>query len=133
MTDKKLTLSDILSDYQMLPEYLAYELVDVNQVSMFGDYPLHVAAVRGSIEEIEVLLQHGANINAKGEYDFTPLHHAVEHGHSEAVKFLLEKGADINIKNVDEMTPLDIALILDEDGQTEEYKKIIEELKRRQT
>ncbi len=133
MTDKKLTLSDILSDYQMLPEYLAYKLVDVNQVSMFGDYPLHVAAVRGSIEEIEVLLQNGANINAKGEYDLTPLHHAAEHGHLAAVKILLENGADSSLEDIHGCTPLELAQIGEEDDQTGENKKIIEELKRRQT
>ncbi|MBK9584408.1 MAG: ankyrin repeat domain-containing protein [Alphaproteobacteria bacterium] len=133
MKDKKRTITDILSDYQTLPEYLDRELVDVNQVSLFGDYPLHVAAVRGSVEDIKILVDHGANINAKGEYDYTALHHAAEQGHADAVKALMEKGADPNLTDVNGCTPLEIALLLDKNDQTGEYKKIIEELKRQQT
>lgn len=130
MTDKKITISDILADYQTLPEYIDRVLVDVNQVSLFGDYPLHVAAVRGSLEEIETLLENGANINVKGEHDFTPLHSAVEQGHPEAVKLILENGADSSPINVYGDTPLALALSFDETDETGKYKKIIEHIKR---
>lgn len=109
------------------------ELADVNQVSLFGDYPLHVAAVRGSVEDINILVDHGANINAKGEYDMTPLHHAAEHGHPEAVRTLLEKGADANLEDDHKCTPVELALLCNEDDQTGEYKKIIEYLKQKLT
>ena len=108
----RIQLNNLLSEYQNLPEYQGMTLIDVNQVSMFGDRPIHVAAVRGSIDELTVLYENGADINAKGEYDYTPLLHAVEQGHIEAVKWLIGKGADVSSKNDTESDALDLAKIL---------------------
>ena len=55
--------------------------------------PLHMAAQSGSVDCIELLLQHGANIEAATSDGRTPLHIAAANGQLLAVKCLLEKGA----------------------------------------
>lgn len=112
-------LQEILDDYIKLPEYIGFEQIFVNTKSNFGDYPIHVAAVRGDNLAIKILLENGADINIKGEHGYTPLHSAVEQEHSDTVKLLLKLGADKTIKNDNGITPLDLAAIF-------EYKDIIQ-------
>jgi len=50
---------------------------------------LHVAAYCGEKEELEILIVHGADIEAKNNYDWTPLHWAVARGHREVVELLI--------------------------------------------
>ncbi|MCP1646652.1 ankyrin repeat domain-containing protein [Pseudomonas nitroreducens] len=87
-------IDDLLSEYAQLPEYSEIACNDPNALSLFGDRPIHVAATRGDIDEIKLLLDHGAQINAKGEHGYTALHDAVEQGHVAAVRYLLDHGAD---------------------------------------
>lgn len=110
-----MTLQELLANYQALPEYCGLDLVDVNQVSLFGDVPMSVAATRGSIEELELLVAAGANLNAKGEHGYSPLHYAVEHGHLHVVEWLLEHGADRSLRNDLGDTAEQLAEILAED------------------
>jgi ankyrin repeat protein len=56
-----------------------------------------LAAGEGHLEIVKLLLEHGADVNAKTAYE-TALHLAAEKGHLEIVKFLLEHGADVNAK-----------------------------------
>lgn len=104
----------ILTDYESLPEYSGLNLVDVNQVSLFGDRPINIAATRGSIEELETLVAHGANVNDAGEHGYTPLHNAVEQGRLEAVVWLLAHGADKALPNDAGETPAELALVLED-------------------
>lgn len=110
-----MNINDLLRDYQTLPEYSGIVLADVNQMSLFGDQPINVAATRGAIEEMEILLAHGANINFPGEHGYTPLHNAVEQGKLDAVKWLLKNGANKTVCNNIGDSPLDLAKILGED------------------
>lgn len=91
----RLTAADVLRRYKEedLPEFCDRELNDVNQVGLFEDYPLHVAATRGELDEMTALLDGGAHVNARGEHGHTPLLSAVGQGHFEAVRLLLKHGA----------------------------------------
>jgi uncharacterized protein len=108
-------IADILKDYQTLPEYSGLRLVDVNQISLFGDRPMNVAATRGSINEMEVLVSHGARVSEAGEHGYTPLHNAVEQGQLDAVLWLLAHGANTTVKNNSGETPAALAQILGEE------------------
>jgi uncharacterized protein len=72
------------------------ELTDVNQLDWAGDSPLHIAAVHGDTEAIRVLVENGAELNARGENGLTPFHAAFMSKQAEAIKMLSELGADPN-------------------------------------
>ena len=108
----KLTAEDVLRRYkeEELPDFLEMELNDVNQAGPSGTRPIHVAAVRGSIEELMALIDGGADVNAPGDCGATPLHDAAGQGHADIVKILLEHGASPLKKNDWNYTPADVAL-----------------------
>jgi len=108
---KNLTAREVLRRYkdEELPDFSEIPLEDVNQVGNFGDRPLHVASVRGNMEEVEALVAAAADVNALGELSNTPLHEAVRQEHVPVIRFLLTNGASPNLKNESGETPLDIA------------------------
>ncbi len=58
---------------------------------------LHSAAAAGWKAVVELLIAHGADVNALDEGDnASPLHFAAERGHLDVVKVLVEHGADVN-------------------------------------
>ena len=59
-----------------------------------GRTPLHLAALKGDIGTVKVLISAGADIHALNEEGATPLHLAAKGGHSEVVRILIEAGAD---------------------------------------
>jgi len=75
----------------------------------YGQTALHYAAREGRTGCIQVLLQHGANPNARNRDMRTPLHWAASNGSASAVRALAAGGADLLAKNADGDTALDIA------------------------
>ena len=58
---------------------------------------LHSAAQHGHVDAVRLLLQHGADPNAREAGDNTyPLHWAASKGHLETVRALLEAGGDVH-------------------------------------
>lgn len=108
-----MTASDVLKMYmdEDLPEFSEIELRGVNQIGNFGNSPIHVACVRGSVVEVQALLDGGANFNAVGELRNTPLHEAVGQGHIEVVQLLLRAGVAPLELNEFGQTALDIAMM----------------------
>jgi len=99
---------DILQRYkdEELPEYIGLDLVDVNQPGGFGNRPLNIACTRGSIEEVQALLDGGADPNLPGEDGCSPLHDAIGQGHARIVELLLRAGARTDIADSEGKTPL---------------------------
>ena len=106
-----LTSADVLRRYieGELPEFAGILLENVNQAGNTGDRPLHVATIRGNLDEIAALIAGGAEINAPGDLGNTPLHDAAAQGHLEAVKLLLENGASPDEKNEFDESVVDVA------------------------
>ena len=72
-----------------------------------GATPLHSAAANSTAEVVELLLQHGADVHSKDDWEgATPLHWAAEYPTAEVVELLLQYGADVNAANNDGETPL---------------------------
>ncbi len=68
--------------------------------------PLIIAALYGQTEAAKLLIEEGANINARNDVGGTALHNAAFFCHNRIVKLLLSKGADVNAKNNRGETPL---------------------------
>ena len=68
-----------------------------------GDTPLHTHAGEGRKEVVEILINAGANVNAKNDTGMSPLHNAVT---KEVVELLIAEGANVNAKNKHGGTPL---------------------------
>lgn len=89
----------------------------VNVRNSYGSTPLHDAAVGGQSEIVAMLLERGAEIDARDQDSgATPLYNAASWGKLDAVKLLIEKGADVNARNKTGKTPLAAA---EENGFTE--------------
>ena len=92
---------------EAVKQHLAAE-TDVNAKAEDGHTPLHIAAVNGKKEIAELLIDKGADVNAK--YDgWTPLHDAASYGHKEIAELLITNGADVNAKDIIGFTPLQFA------------------------
>lgn len=66
---------------------------------------LHLACQTADIGMVELLLQHGANINACDSRGQIPLHHSFLRGRTEIAKLLLSRGADPQTVDKEGKTP----------------------------
>lgn len=97
------------------PEELIPELKTGNiheTPGMANEEPIHIAAYYNShLENINLLLMRGADINVKDEYEETPLFYATKGKYPEImIPYLLYCGADIEARNDYGQTPFLAAL-----------------------
>jgi hypothetical protein len=71
-----------------------------------GLSPLHGASIYGHVDAARILIDHGANVNARDDDDWTPLHYASLWGHLGFAQLLLEYKAISNARNKEYDTPL---------------------------
>lgn len=69
-----------------------------------GDRLIHIAALRGDADTVELLLAAGEDINAKGDMGDTPAHYAAMGEHRHLFDLLLARGADQSVENEFGMT-----------------------------
>ena len=68
----------------------------------------------------EILVAHGADLEARDSAGSTPLHAAAEHPElADVMEALLELGADVNAVDNSGLTALDIAVAREEDEKVE--------------
>src|SRR5215469_13205715 len=110
-TRSRRTAAQVLQSYtdDSLPDFLDVPITDVNQIGSVGDRPIHVACIRGALDDVLALVEAGADVNAAGDLGYTPLHHASSDGHYKIVEVLLSHGADVTAKNEFGQTPMDLA------------------------
>ena len=71
---------------------------------------LHAAAAGRSSTVAKLLLDAGADVNARQSGGWTPLHSAAQNGDVEFARVLTEAGADVSVRADNQQRPLDLAL-----------------------
>lgn len=89
-----------------------------------GATALHVAAAKGYISVMKILIQAGADLNAQDNDGWTALHAAAHWGQKEACAILADNLANMDIQNLAGQTCFDVA--------EHDLVKLLEELKKKQ-
>lgn len=71
--------------------------------------PLHSAVARRSLPVARLLLDRGADVNARQAGGFTPLHGAAANGDRAMSELLVDRGADPSARNDEGRTPSELA------------------------
>lgn len=109
--------------HMALTEVLLRREAEDSSVSLSGSSTLHKAAYIGLPEAVNVILNDGADPNARDKYGEAPLHKAVRRGHENVVALLLNNGADVNAADVFGLTSLHWAAMT---GHTEITDKLLD-------
>ncbi|KAI8674225.1 hypothetical protein NCS55_00745400 [Fusarium keratoplasticum] len=75
-----------------------------------GRQPLHFACLRGHTDIADLLLQRGADIDARGNARATPLDDACFKGHKDVVELLLSRGANTQVLDKNLWSPIRTAV-----------------------
>lgn len=101
------------NDYQKVKECLDNGAnVNMQYKNYFGFHPplMHAIDCKSSLEIQELLIERGADVNAKDIDDNTALKYAVDKNELNSVKLLIKNGANVNAKiSYDNITFLDLA------------------------
>ncbi|KAI9310793.1 hypothetical protein BX666DRAFT_1882142 [Dichotomocladium elegans] len=90
----------------------ATKLVDFAYVDDINERScLHVAAMAGRLDLLQLCTQQGANIGSPDAYGRTALHYATMNGFGDCVSFLLTQRANIEARDHDGYTPLLYAVV----------------------
>jgi ankyrin repeat protein len=95
-------------------EELRHDPAAVNTYSHDGWTALHLAAFFGHRELAALLIERGADVNARSRNtrfarENTPLHAAAANRHLAVAELLVERGADVNARDGSGFTPLALA------------------------
>jgi ankyrin repeat protein len=94
------TLDQLLASVSdvMFPDQMGHAIVTINGHGYDGDTALHVFAWRSDTASAKILLEAGADPNARGEMEETPLHVAIRDHNAELVSLLIHFGADPDLR-----------------------------------
>lgn len=85
--------------------------LDINSTLLDDWTALHLAANEGYAEVVQILIKHGANIEAETRMNRRALHIACLRGNLEVVKILINADAKKDCKDKDFYTPLHFAAV----------------------
>ena len=81
----------------------------LNATNSADETPLHLAALQGFAEIVQLLINARANLEARKDNGFTPLHNAAYNGHVNVIQTLLNAGANQNAESNRGETPQQLA------------------------
>jgi ankyrin repeat protein len=90
-------------DYSLIGRFIA------SRVGAGTPTVLHIAARQGHADFATVLLEAGANVDARDFEANTPLHLAAQYGHDEVARLLLAANATVDVRRLGGLTPLHVA------------------------
>ncbi|MBX7150367.1 ankyrin repeat domain-containing protein [bacterium] len=64
-------------------------------------HPIHSAAAARHLAIVAMLIENGADVNARQHGGYTPLHSAAANGQSDMIELLIQNGADIHARTDD--------------------------------
>jgi ankyrin repeat protein len=96
---------------------------DLNLPDDFGQTPLHLASIHCRTNVVALLLDKGANIEARAKGGPTALHLAAQSGCITVATMLLSKGANVNSRDGEGRTPLRRALQWHQDSMAALLRK----------
>ncbi|XP_026108273.1 tonsoku-like protein isoform X1 [Carassius auratus] len=94
-------------------------LKSIHRRNHFGETKLHLAVMKGDIQDIKDLITAGASVNTPDYAGWTPLHEAVQRNKYDVTEILLKAGAKVNCRGLNGITPLHDAIYC-------QYYKIVE-------
>lgn len=116
--NKKRARVRFIHNIMLLESAARNDLEEVRKLLMSGVSPdvtnedgltaLHQCCIDDSEEMLRLLLEFGANVNARDSEMWTPLHAAATCGHVHLCKLLIDKGAELLAVNADGNMPYDI-------------------------
>lgn len=87
-----------VTDYDFFYILINQKGLKLNLQTKVGNTALFRALVKKKFNIAYKMIEEGADINIKNQYNLTPLLHLTSIGHSFFVQVLLKKGADVNVK-----------------------------------
>ncbi|MFW3177119.1 ankyrin repeat domain-containing protein [Xanthomonas phaseoli] len=100
------SLHSALSEFKKMAMFEDYNITDPESRGMDDDTPLHIAALEGRVDLLEIFLPFVKDINIQGDIGNTPLHYAVLKDNLDATYLLIKHKADVNFQNDYGDTPL---------------------------
>jgi uncharacterized protein len=97
--------------HREIAKFLLSVGADVNQVAKnpIQISPIHSAVSSKDLEMVKLLVDHGADVNARQQKGFTPLQGAAGSGDLDIMKLLLQNGADPAARDEEGRTAADVA------------------------
>jgi len=97
---------------RMARSYVDRYPITLDWANIEGKTALHVAAMKGNEELVQMLCDLGADVDLADNDGNTPLHYASAWGHITIVQLLIERGRQYNLRNNEGFTPADYAYSL---------------------
>ncbi|KAK2911719.1 hypothetical protein Q8A67_003852 [Cirrhinus molitorella] len=94
-------------------------LKSIRRQNHFGETKLHLAVMKGDIQDVKDLVTVGASVTIPDYAGWTPLHEAVQRNKYDMTETLLKAGAEVNCRGHNGITPLHDAIYC-------QYYKIVE-------